>query len=87
MAAGVPVISSPVGGTPEAVADGDTGFLEDPDDPGAWVARIRQLADDDALYAALAGRARAWVEREFDAHRNCRRLVEVWRGAARQPYR
>ena len=38
-AAGVPVVATAVGGTPEAVQDGVNGYLVEPGDPGALARR------------------------------------------------
>lgn len=48
-AAGVPVVATAVGGTPEAVAEGETGFLVPTDAAGTLAARIAQLLDDEVL--------------------------------------
>lgn len=42
-AAGVPVVATAVGGTPEVVADGRTGFLVRPGDPPALAAKLTEL--------------------------------------------
>jgi glycosyltransferase involved in cell wall biosynthesis len=56
MSAGVPVVTTPVGGIPELVRDGETGLLVAPDDVTALAAAIaRVLADPGGL--AAAGRA------------------------------
>jgi glycosyltransferase involved in cell wall biosynthesis len=52
MAAGVPVVGSRVGGIPELVADGESGFVVEPDQP-------RELADALDLLAADPERRRA----------------------------
>jgi len=47
MACGVPVVASRVGGLPEVVNDGETGFLVDPTDLDGYAdAAVRLLADD-----------------------------------------
>jgi len=46
--AGVPVVAFPVGGIPEVVADGETGFLVSGATPQALAARIRELLSGDA---------------------------------------
>jgi glycosyltransferase involved in cell wall biosynthesis len=45
-AAGVPVVATAVGGTPEAVADGESGFLVPPGQPEAIAARVAELLRD-----------------------------------------
>lgn len=66
MASARPVVASRVAGTPEAVADGETGVLVEPGRPDEVVAALERLiASPDARRAmGLAGRTR--VERLFD---------------------
>ena len=45
-AAGIPVLGANLGGIAELVRDGVDGILVAPDDPVAWAATIRRLADD-----------------------------------------
>jgi glycosyltransferase involved in cell wall biosynthesis len=61
MALSKPVIGTSLGGTPEMVADGETGLLVPPGDPEALARAITALAADPARCAAMgaAGRARA----------------------------
>ncbi len=61
MAAGLPVVSTRVGGVPEVVEDGRTGLLAPPAGPDALAAAILKLAADPALRESmgLAGRERA----------------------------
>src|SRR5437660_11632373 len=42
-AAGVPVVATAVGGTPEVVEDGVTGYLVPPGDPEALAGRVRDV--------------------------------------------
>src|SRR5437868_5314712 len=46
MSAGVPVVASPVGGIPEVVSDGASGFLVAPGDKGALERALRRLLVD-----------------------------------------
>jgi glycosyltransferase involved in cell wall biosynthesis len=61
MAAGIPVIATRICGLPEVVADGETGLLISPDDPGAMASAIVRLLGDAKLSAQMgrAGRTRA----------------------------
>jgi glycosyltransferase involved in cell wall biosynthesis len=58
MASGTPVIASGVGGLPEVVEDGDTGFLVPPGDETALRERIETLLDDRAVASRMGARAR-----------------------------
>lgn len=68
-AAGVPVVATAVGGTPEAVADGVTGFLVPPGDPAAIANKVGELLRDPALRAKFgaAGRERMGEQFTFGA--------------------
>lgn len=58
MAAGIPVLASRVGGLPEVVTDGRTGFLVEVGDISGFGARLQELAQSKELRARLgeAGR-------------------------------
>ena len=83
MAAGVLVVSSPVAGTVEAVRAGETGWLAAVEDPAGWVGALREIIGDEVGAARVQRAARAWVEEEFDAHRNAAKLREAFREAMR----
>ncbi len=65
MATGTPVIGSRVGGIPDLVTDGVTGFLVPPGDETALAGRLRHLLADADLARAMGERARAFVEPRF----------------------
>jgi alpha-maltose-1-phosphate synthase len=87
MACGTPVVASAVGGIPEVVDDGETGFLVpyDEGDPGAFeeglAARVNALVADPARAADMGrtGRDRAVVDFGWDAV--ARATVDVYRAA------
>lgn len=81
MALGAPCVSTDVTGIPELVRDGETGLCVPEGDPEALAAALARLLDDPALRLDLSRRARALIEREFDARRNAARLREVFAGA------
>ncbi len=68
-AAGVPVVATAVGGTPEAVADGVDGYLVPPGDPAALARRILDILQADArrLEMGRLGRQRILGDFTFDA--------------------
>lgn len=66
MAAGVPVIASPVGGLPEIVEHERTGLLLDsPVTAGQLAALVRRLLNDPVRAVEMGRNARERVEREF----------------------
>jgi glycosyltransferase involved in cell wall biosynthesis len=65
MATGLPVVATAVGGTPEVVADGETGFLVAPGDPSALADAIARLLADPRLAEAFGRAGRARVEAHF----------------------
>ena len=60
---GTPVIATASGGNPEAIRNGVTGFLVDPDDPAAFTAPMRQLLEQPDEAARIAAAARIGLER------------------------
>lgn len=69
MACEVPVVASRVGGLPEVIEDGVTGFLHPPDDLDAMAASVVTLLRDPARRDAIARAARARVWERFCAER------------------
>jgi len=65
MAAGVPVVATRVGGNPEAVAEGVTGFLVPPRDPAALASAVQRLLDDAGLRARFSAASRRRVAQHF----------------------
>lgn len=65
MACGTPVVGSAVGGIPHVVADGETGLLVPPGDPGALAAACRELLADGELADRLGAEGRRQAERRF----------------------
>jgi starch synthase len=66
MACGASVVASRVGGIPEVVADGETGLLVPPDDPGALAGALNALLRDPGRAAAMGTMGRARAAAEFD---------------------
>jgi len=67
MAMGLPVVASAVGGLPEVVEEGQSGYLVPPADPQALAKSLRVLLRDPALRCAMGGAGRERVRRHFSA--------------------
>lgn len=67
MACDVPVVASHVGGLPEVIDHGKTGFLHPPEDLDAMAASIVRLVSDDDLRKTMGAAARKTVEQRFCA--------------------
>jgi glycosyltransferase involved in cell wall biosynthesis len=81
MATGVPVVATRVGGVPEIVQHGVTGYLADPDDEGALVSAVQALIDDQGLRLRVGRQAREFVEARHSVHRLPRYLDDLYRWA------
>jgi glycosyltransferase involved in cell wall biosynthesis len=66
MALGRPVVATDVGGTREAVADGDTGIVVAPGDTAAAADALARLAADPGRAQAMGERGRARQRERFD---------------------
>ena len=78
MAAALPVVATRVGGVPELVDDGVTGFVVPPDDPAAMAAAIAKVLADDELRAGMGRAAAARVAERFSAEGMARKLVDLY---------
>ena len=67
MACGVPVVASRVGGLPEVIVDGTTGFVSDPSDAGAMAERAIELLRDAPRREAMGRAAAEDVRARFSA--------------------
>ncbi|WP_299026753.1 glycosyltransferase family 4 protein [uncultured Thermanaerothrix sp.] len=80
MAYGLPVVSTPVGGIPEAVADGETGFLVQPGDVQAIAEKTVLLLKDDGLRKQMGANARQRALTHFDVRSVIHKIFEVYDG-------
>jgi trehalose synthase len=60
-----PVVASRVGGIPEQVVDGKTGFLVDPRDIQSCAEKVILLVKDKKLAAHMGKKAREYVKEKF----------------------
>jgi N-acetyl-alpha-D-glucosaminyl L-malate synthase BshA len=76
MACEVPVVASRVGGVPELVADGVTGFLFPPDDLESMANASIRLLTDAALHSRMAAAARQRAAERFAD----RKIIPMYEG-------
>jgi glycosyltransferase involved in cell wall biosynthesis len=79
MAAGKPVVATAVGGVPDIVVEGETGFIVPPGDDAAMAHRLGQLLADEELRGRLGRRAREVARARFHAEQIARRYYELYR--------
>ncbi len=78
------MVATPHSGIPEAVIDGETGFLVPEGDTGALAARLSALLGAEDLGRAMGDAARRLAEQRFDHRRQAERLEtlydQLWSG-------
>lgn len=79
LACGLPVVATAVGGIPEQVEDGVTGFLVPPADASAFASRIEQLLVDDALRRRMRAEAARAARERFDLNCQASRYLEWYK--------
>jgi glycosyltransferase involved in cell wall biosynthesis len=79
LACGLPVLASAVGGIPELIADGKTGFLVPAGDSQALSARIRDLYNAPEACRKIGMEARAAAVRDFSLERRIVENLRVYR--------
>src|SRR5215472_12664788 len=79
-AAGLPVVGGDSGGAPDAILDGETGYVVPGRDTGALAERIAELLADPAGAAAMGEKGAAWVNREWRWDLVAERLWQILSG-------
>ena len=78
MAYGKPVVASRIGGIPELVVDGETGFLFEPGRVDELRRHLDRLMSDPTLRARLGAAARTRAERQFSIHKHNADLASIY---------
>jgi glycosyltransferase involved in cell wall biosynthesis len=78
MSAGVPVIASKVGGNPEIVVNGETGYLVPPQRPEELASRIIEFMSNQESSRLMGERGRERVAREFTTARMLERYQDLY---------
>jgi colanic acid/amylovoran biosynthesis glycosyltransferase len=77
-ASGLPVLSTRVGGIPESVVDGETGFLVPPEDSQALADKLEVLLRNPQLYSQMGQNGRGHVEKNFNNELLNKLLVDTY---------
>jgi starch synthase len=85
MACGVPVLATAVGGMPEAIADGRTGWLVPAGDEGALAAVLADVLGDRERLRRAGEAARDLVTERFRLETMIDRVAALYRRLARRP--
>ena len=78
MAAGLPVVASPVGALPEMIDVPAGGFLAAPDDVDGYVEALQRLTREPALRQKMGQHNRQKARREYDYDVVVRQLCEIY---------
>jgi glycosyltransferase involved in cell wall biosynthesis len=78
MATGLPVVASRLGGIPDLVRHGQTGFLADPSKSESLAAALQQLLSDPALLGSMGAEARRVALAEYGRGLYVRRHLELY---------
>ncbi len=73
-AAGLPVVGGDSGGAPDAILEGETGYVVGGRDVAALSGRLAALLSDPAFAKAMGEKGRAWVERDWSWDQTATRL-------------
>jgi glycosyltransferase involved in cell wall biosynthesis len=77
MASSLPMVTTNVAAIPEAVKDGESGFVIPPDDAEALRDRLERLAKSPALRLQMGAAARRIGEEKFDIQKNATRIAAI----------
>ncbi|MBM3457321.1 MAG: glycosyltransferase family 4 protein, partial [Armatimonadetes bacterium] len=77
-----PVVATAVGGTPDVIQDGITGFLLPPHDPEALIRALRQLLASPSLREQFGSAGRRRVEEQFQLDHEVTAWLELLHAAA-----
>jgi glycosyltransferase involved in cell wall biosynthesis len=78
MALGTPILATMVGGLPEVIEEGRTGFLAPPGDFAAWTGRILELLGDRPQLAAIAAQARDAITERMGSERYVKQMTSLY---------
>jgi glycosyltransferase involved in cell wall biosynthesis len=81
MSLGLPIIGTHIGGTPDQIAEGETGFLIPPSDPKALAQALNRLIENPRLRESMGQAARTRIEAHFPISETIRKIETLYRTA------
>jgi glycosyltransferase involved in cell wall biosynthesis len=78
MASGLPVIGSNVGGIPEMVIDGETGYLFERGDGNDLASKIEELILDGRKLRSFGKRGRETAVKHYDIQKNAQKIMKIY---------
>ena len=78
MAFGKPIIGSKIGGIPEQIEEGKTGFLFEMGNGAELADKMKLLAEDPELRKTMGKAARAKLEKEYSLEKHCDELLNIY---------
>ncbi len=80
MAAGIPVVANRVGGLPELVVEGKTGYLIEPGDTDSFAEALLRILGSETLQKSMGARGRERVKQTFSWNVVTDSLLQVYSG-------
>lgn len=81
MAYGMGIVTTSVGGIPQLIQDGESGFLTTPGDTEAMAEDVSKLIQDGELCRSMGGQARETVKQKYSLEIHLQKLEETYRKA------
>jgi len=72
-----PVLASKIGGVPEIVVEGETGWTIRNEDVQGWIKKIGLLTSDRSLAASMGKKGRLWVSERFTWEKISRQVEQI----------
>jgi glycosyltransferase involved in cell wall biosynthesis len=78
MACGTPMVSFKVGGVPDLLRPGITGYLAEPENPEDFCNGIVQLLEDESLRSHMGEQCRSIALKEYTLELQVQRYIEMY---------
>ena len=79
MSCGTPCVAFEVGGIPDLISHGETGYLAKPYIVEDLATGIINVLNDDSLRKSMAERSRRWIEDNLSLHQIAQRHLKLYR--------